>query len=72
MDVRNVFRKLAAIGALGGAVPAFAVGTDFSTLTASVDFTTVGVALLAIGAAVMAPKVVMWGVSAVTGMIGKR
>lgn len=48
---------------------AFAVGTDYSSLTSAVDFSTVGTALLAIGAVIMVPKVVKWGVRKVLSMI---
>lgn len=62
--------KLALTGALAviGA-PAFAVGPDFSTLTAAVDFSTVGIAILAIAALQMVPKVIGWGARKVLGMV---
>ena len=43
---------------------------DFSAITSAVDFSTVGTALLAIGAVIMVPMVVKWGVIKVLSMIG--
>lgn len=60
---------LASALALASATPAFAVGTDYSTLTGAVDFSTVGTALLAIGALMMVPKVAKWGINKVLSMI---
>lgn len=57
------------------AAPALAMATptgpDFSSLTDAVDFTTVGVAILAIGAIKAAPLVVTWGTRKVLSMIGR-
>lgn len=59
------------LGALvaGGIAHAQAAGPDFSTLTASVDFSTVGTAILAVAALMMVPKVVGWGAKKVMGFI---
>ena len=43
---------------------------DFSGLTGAVDFSTVGTAILAIGAVVMVPLVVKWGTLKVLSMVG--
>lgn len=56
-------------GALAAAGSAFAAGPDFSTLSGAVDFSTVGVAILAIAALQMVPKVVGWGARKVLGMV---
>lgn len=45
---------------------------DFSTLTGSVDLSTVGVAILAIGALKVVPIVGQWGVSMVLRMLGRN
>jgi len=50
---------------------AFAVGPDFSDLTGAVDFSTVGTAILAIGALLAVPSVVKRGTKIVLGMIGR-
>lgn len=60
---------LASALALAATAPAFAVGTDYSSLTSAVDFSTVGTALVAIGAIIMVPKVAKWGVNKVLSMI---
>jgi len=44
---------------------------DFATLLAAVDFTTVGAALISIGALKVAPIAVQWGVRKVLGMLGR-
>ena len=62
-------RSLVLASSLAGALSANAAGTDFSALTAAVDFSTVGVGILAIGALMMAPKVVGWGARKVMGFI---
>ena len=51
------------------AAPVFAVGPDFSTLTAAVDFSTVGTAILAIAALMMLPKVIRYGAGKVLAMV---
>lgn len=66
--VRNNKGAVALVALLGGA-PAFAAGLDFSTLTGSVDFSTVVTALLAIAALMMLPKVASWGAKKVLGFI---
>lgn len=58
---------VASLSAFGA--PAFAAGPDFSTLTAAVDFSTVGTGILAIAALMMVPKVVGWGARKVMGFI---
>lgn len=42
---------------------------DFSTLTAAVDFSTVGTAIMAVAALMVVPKVVGWGARKVLGFI---
>ena len=42
---------------------------DFSAITAAVDFSTVGAALIAIAALMMVPKVVGWGARKVLGFV---
>lgn len=67
--VRNNKGAVALVALISG-VPAFAAGgPDFSTLTASVDFSTVVTALLAIAALMMLPKVASWGAKKVMGFI---
>lgn len=56
-----VSRRAALGGALATAGSAFAAGPDFSSLTASVDLSTVGVAILAIAALVMVVNVTGYG-----------
>lgn len=60
-----------AIAAAGSTLsaPVFAVGPDFSTLTAAVDFSTVGTAILAIAALMMLPKVIRYGAGKVLAMV---
>lgn len=58
-----------ALGSLVVGAPAFAAGTDFSTLTGAVDFSTVGTAILAVAALMMVPKVVGWGARKVLGFV---
>lgn len=67
--VRNNKGVIALGSLVAGGAPAFAVGPDFSTLTANVDFSTVGIAILAIAALQMVPKVVGWGARKVLGMV---
>lgn len=64
-----VARRAAIGGALVSAGSAFAAGPDFSTLTGAVDFSTVGTAMLAIAALMMAPKVIGWGARKVMGFV---
>ena len=52
-----------------GAGLASATGTDFTTLTAAVDFSTVVTAVIAIGAIIMVPKVAVWGTRKVLAMV---
>lgn len=63
--------RAAALAAIlgAGAVAANAAGTDFSTLTSAVDFSTVGTGILAIAALMMVPKVVGWGAKKVMGFV---
>jgi len=67
--VRNNKGAVALGSLLVGGAPAFAVGPDFSTLTAAVDFGTVVTAVLAIAALMMLPKVAGWGARKVLGFI---
>ncbi len=64
------FVNRAAIGGLlASAGSAFAAGPDFSSLTASVDFSTVVTAILAMAALMIVPKVAGWGARKVMGFI---
>jgi hypothetical protein len=67
------FLNRAALGAaaLSASVLANATGTgpDFTSLTSSVDFSTVITAVLAIGAVIMLPKVAVWGTRKVLAMV---
>lgn len=53
------------VGAANAAAP------DFTSLTSAVDFSTVGTAILAIGALLAVPLVVKKGARFVLGMIGR-
>jgi hypothetical protein len=64
-------RALLASAAALSSAGAFAVGPDFTTLTTAVDFSTVGTAILAIGALMVVPKVVRWGTGRVLAMLGR-
>jgi hypothetical protein len=55
-------RVLIAAGVAAAAGAANAVGPDFSTLTTAVDVTSIGVGVLALGAIMMGPKVIVYGV----------
>lgn len=72
-NVLNLARKYgprAGALALGtGALSSFAVGPDFTTLTSSIDFSTVGTAILAVAALMIVPKVVGWGAKKVLGFV---
>jgi hypothetical protein len=46
-----------------------AVGADYSSLTGAVDWSTVGVALLAIAALMMGPKAIGWGARKILGFV---
>lgn len=64
------FVNRAAIGgALASAGSAFAAAPDFTSLTTSVDFSTVGTAVLAVAALQMVPKVIGWGARKVLGFV---
>jgi len=64
--------KLAVAGALASASAlSMAAAPDFTTLTGAVDFSTVGTAILAVGALMAVPKVVAWGTRRVLGFLGR-
>ncbi len=65
MNKHNVFKVLAAVGVAGVAGGASAAGIDFSTMTGSVDTTTVVAALVAMGVVKMAPGFAKWAVNKV-------
>jgi len=66
------FRRVLGAGAvLAAATSANAAGPDFSSLTSAVDFSTVGAAILAIGALLAVPAVVKKGTRIVLSMIGR-
>lgn len=62
-------RLVLAVALAGASVQSFAAGTDYSSLTGAVDFSTVGVALLAIAALMIVPKVVAYGARKVMAMV---
>lgn len=64
-------RRVAAVAAVVGAGAANAAGPDFSSLTSAVDFSSVGTAVLAIGALLAVPLVVKKGARMVLSMIGR-
>lgn len=66
--INKVIGGLAAGFASAGA---FAVGPDFSTITAAVDWSTVGVGIIAIAALKASPMVVSVGAKMVLRMIGR-
>jgi hypothetical protein len=63
-----VFAVVLAVLGLG---QAFAVGTDYSTITAAVDWSTVITGILAIAALIAAVLVVKRGAKMLLGMIGR-
>lgn len=52
-----------------GSLSSFAEGTDFTSLTSAIDFSTVGTAILAVAALMIVPKVVGWGAKKVLGFV---
>jgi len=64
-------RIVALVAALSAAGVANAAAPDFSSLTGAVDFSTVGTAILAIGALLAVPAVVKKGTRIVLSMIGR-
>lgn len=69
MSKLKALRRLALVSVFVAPGFALAVPPDFSSLTGAVDFSTVGVAVLAIGALLAVPYVVMKGARLVIGMI---
>lgn len=67
----NIKRGLIAAGVLVATGAANAAAPDFSSLTGAVDFSTVGTAILAIGALLAVPAVVKKGTRIVLSMIGR-
>ena len=65
------FNRALAASAASLAAASFAAAPDFTTLTTAVDFSTVGTAILAIGALMVVPKVVRWGTGRVLAMLGR-
>lgn len=65
------FRTLALCAALAFAGAANAAAPDLSSLTGAVDMSSVGTAILAIGAILVVPSVVKRGVRIVLGMLGR-
>lgn len=65
------FRNLATVATLAAAGAANAAGPDLSAITGAVDLSTVGAAILAVGALLVVPIVVKKGVRFVLGMIGR-
>lgn len=62
--------RVAAVATAAVAAPAaFAAGPDFSTLTASIDFSTAVTAILGIGAALAIAYIAMKGVRLVLGAL---
>lgn len=68
---KAIQRGLVAAGVLVAAGAANAAAPDFSSLTAAVDLSTVGTAILAIAALLAVPLVVKKGARFVLGMIGR-
>ena len=68
---KQIQRGLIAAGVLVATGAANAAGTDFSSLTSAVDFSTVATAILAIGALLAVPAVVKRGAKIVLSMIGR-
>lgn len=66
---RNSKFSLLIVGLLLAASQAQAAAPDFSTLTGAVDLSTVGTAILAVAALMVAPKVIAWGARRVMGFI---
>lgn len=68
---KHIQRGLLAVGVLAATGAANAAAPDLTTLTAAVDFTTVGAAILAIGALMIVPGVIKWGTKRVLAMVGR-
>jgi len=66
---KNALALVAILAVVGS--PAFATGTDFSSLTGAVDYSTVGAALLAVAALMVVPAVVKKGAKMVLSFIGR-
>jgi len=56
-------------GVAASAVPSFAVGTDFTSLTSAIDLSTVATAILAVAALMVVPNVAKWGARKVMSFI---
>jgi hypothetical protein len=73
--MRNIRTPLSAVAvalvAFAGSGAANAAGTDFSSLTSAVDFSSVATAILAIAALLVVPAVVKKGARIVLSMIGR-
>lgn len=69
MQVRSLLQRVTGAALATGSALALAVPPDFSDLTDAVDFSTVGTALIAIGAVIMLPKVIKWGTNKVLSMV---
>ncbi|WP_243217584.1 hypothetical protein [Methylobacter sp. S3L5C] len=67
--MKNYLKFVAGAVLAVSSVSAFAVGPDFSTLTAAVDFSTVGTAVLAIAALLALPLVIKKGAKMVLSAI---
>lgn len=68
---KSIQRGLIAAGVLAAASAANAAATDYSSLTAAVDFSSVGTAVLAIAALLATALVVKKGARMVLSMIGR-
>lgn len=66
---KNYVKFVAGAILAASSVSAFAVGPDFSALTAAVDFSTVGPAVLAIAALLAVPLVIRKGAKMVLAAI---
>lgn len=69
MKNRNYLKFVAGFALTVATGSAFAVGPDFSSLTAAVDFSTVGTAILAVGALLAVPLVIRKGARMVLSAI---
>ncbi|PTT89364.1 hypothetical protein DBR42_07940 [Pelomonas sp. HMWF004] len=64
-------RRAVIVATLAAAGAANAAGPDLSTITGAIDMSTVGSAILAVGAILVVPSVVKRGVKIVLGMLGR-
>lgn len=68
MMVKKIGGFLIAVAPLS----AFATGTDYSSLTSAIDFSTVATALLVVAAAIAGVKIVWFGAKMILGALTGR